>query len=85
MLQYCMNNFQVVSVALFFTICSSVAFCSERCKDCDPITGLTVRETIAADRMKDAKRIAEESAQRPWDGMNLKAPQVPSLKPAPFK
>jgi len=44
----------------FFTICSSVAFCSERCKDCDPITGLTVRETIAADRMKDAKRIAEE-------------------------
>jgi hypothetical protein len=43
----------------------------EPCKDCDPVTGLTVREQIKADRAREADRVAKESAERPWDGKDI--------------
>ncbi|WP_129275061.1 hypothetical protein [Bradyrhizobium betae] len=32
----------------------------------DPLTGLTHREKIAAERVEDARRVAAEPAWRPW-------------------
>jgi hypothetical protein len=40
---------------------------SEPCKDCNPDTGLTVRDQIKADRAREVDRVAKESADRPWD------------------
>jgi hypothetical protein len=40
---------------------------SEPCKDCNPDTGLTIREQIKADRAREVDRVAKESADRPWD------------------
>jgi hypothetical protein len=43
----------------------------EPCKDCDTVTGLTVREQIKVDRAREADRIAKESTVRPWDGKDI--------------
>jgi hypothetical protein len=47
--------------------CAAVA-APDPCKDCNPETGLTVREQIKADRAREVDRIAKESTDRPWDG-----------------
>jgi hypothetical protein len=43
----------------------------EPCKDCNPETGLTVREQIKADRARAVDRIAKEPTERPWDGKDI--------------
>ena len=41
------------------------------CKDCNPETGLTIREQIKVDRAREVERIAKETTTRPWDGLDL--------------
>jgi hypothetical protein len=65
----------VVSFLLGFAALLCVSFVAaaapEACKDCDAVTGLTVRERIQADRAREADRVAKESTVRPWDGKDL--------------
>ena len=55
----------VASFLLGFAALLCVSFVAaaapDPCKDCDAVTGLTVRERIKADRAREADRVAEES------------------------
>jgi hypothetical protein len=55
-----------LSACTLFNLAATAA--PEPCKDCNPETGLTIREQIKADRAREVDRIAKESADRPWDG-----------------
>jgi hypothetical protein len=57
----------------FAALCVSfvAAAAPEPCKDCNAVTGLTVREQIKDDRAREADRIAKESTVRPWDGKDI--------------
>jgi hypothetical protein len=65
----------LVSFLFGFAALSCVSFVAaaapEPCKDCDAVTGLTVREQIKVDRAREADRIAKESTVRPWDGKDI--------------
>ena len=54
---------------------------SEPCKDCNPETGLSIREQIKADRAREAERIAKESTARPWDGRDFGPTKRPDAAP----
>jgi hypothetical protein len=58
----------VVGLTACAWVNSAAIAAPEPCKDCNPETGLTIREQIKADRAREAERIARESADRPWDG-----------------
>ncbi|WP_157195779.1 hypothetical protein [Bradyrhizobium sp. YR681] len=57
----------------------------------DPLTGLTHREKIAAERVEDARRVAAEPAWRPWHTDDARTsfglPSLPAeqMRPAPSK
>jgi hypothetical protein len=57
----------LAGLAVFASFNFSAIAASEPCKDCNPDSGLTVREKIKADRARDVDRVAKESADRPWD------------------
>jgi hypothetical protein len=57
----------LVGLAVFASFNFAAIAASEPCKDCNPDSGLTVREQIKADRARDIDRVAKESADRPWD------------------
>ena len=65
----------IASFLLGFAALLCVSFVAaaapEPCKDCDAVTGLTVREQIKADRVREADRVAKESTVRPWDGKDI--------------
>jgi hypothetical protein len=65
----------LASLVVGLTACawlnSAAVAAPEPCKDCNPETGLTIREQIKADRAREADRIAKESADRPWDGKDI--------------
>jgi hypothetical protein len=61
----------IASVLVGLIACASFNFAviaAEPCKDCNPETGLTIREQIKAYRASEVDRIAREPADRPWDG-----------------
>jgi hypothetical protein len=66
---------QLTSILLGLVAFTYVSFpavaAPEPCKDCDPVTGLTMREQIKADRARESDRVAKESAERPWDGKDI--------------
>lgn len=59
---------KVSVLAAIFCTWSAVLPAAEICKDCDPVTGLTVRETIVKQRADEARRRLEDTDVRPWDG-----------------
>lgn len=65
----------VASFLLGFAALLCVSFVAaaapDPCKDCDAVTGLTVRERIKADRAREVDRVAKETTERPWDGKDL--------------
>jgi hypothetical protein len=61
----------LLSVVACAAVNSAALAAPEPCKDCDPATGLTIREQIRAERARDADRVAKESASRPWDGKDI--------------
>jgi hypothetical protein len=61
-----MHSIRVLALAAAFSMGGSAA--RAECKDCDPVTGLTVRETIVKQRADEARRRIEDSSVRPWDG-----------------
>ncbi len=65
-----------VGVALALGIAGQPAFAANECSDCTAPAAATPssRDQIRAARSSDAKRIADEPATRPWDGMKLTAP-----------
>jgi hypothetical protein len=66
---------RLASFLLGFAALSCLSFiaaaATEPCKDCAPVSGLTVREQIKADRAREVDRIAKESTDRPWDGKDI--------------
>jgi hypothetical protein len=57
----------LAGLAVFASFNFAAIAAAEPCKDCNPDSGLTVREQIKADRARDVDRVAKESADRPWD------------------
>jgi hypothetical protein len=73
-----MHNRMTKMLALFLFGFAALLYVSpvaaaapEPCKDCDTVTGISVREQIKADRAREADRIAKESTVRPWDGKDF--------------
>jgi len=59
----------VAGLALILMLGSSgTALAAEPCKDCGPAPVQSARERIRDERARDAKRITEQPADRPWDG-----------------
>ena len=60
-----------LGIAALLCVSFVAAAAPDPCKDCDTVTGLTVRERIKADRAREADRVAKESTERPWDGKDI--------------
>jgi hypothetical protein len=83
-LLFFMMKMMLVSAALGFAVGLAVAvppaMAANECADCTPAdtapnaSALSSRDAIRAARSQDAKRIADEPATRPWDGMKWTAP-----------
>jgi hypothetical protein len=83
-----MHNVMAKAItSVFLSLLASALFAvaaiaaPEPCKDCNPETGLTIREQIKAERALEADRIAKESTDRPWDGKDYGRTKPTSATP----
>jgi hypothetical protein len=55
----------ITSALVLLALAAPSSFAAEP-EERNPVTGMTHRETIAAERAEDARRVAAEPAWRPW-------------------
>jgi hypothetical protein len=68
-----MNHIMFSALAAILCVWSTVLFATDVCKDCDPVTGLTVRETVIKQRTEETRRRLVDTDVRPWQGVQGRA------------